>query len=366
MPTTDALDSPDMLVIGLGTAGRAVLDAAYAVGVQAIGVDQSRLSTDVSPNLAFDVTRAWGVFSDGTVVLAGPTVRWPCKPKAIVVATGSLDLPLPMPGWELDGVTGAHHARERLPDGARVVVIRGPHAGLGNRQPDLSMFQVIADRDVAGDAPVTIIGDGHVEAVVIGDDQLETSYVLLDNGLQPENILARMAGVPNLFSAAAGGDVIVPGAVFATGGALLSLVGDAAGIHSDRERVVRDAAETGQVLAESVLTGHIPVSTISERFAWPAGGAPVLPSQATFDTLVCPSEGVTVGMVREAIARGAITVNDVKRRTRAAMATCQGRDCLWTTRAMLAEANRNWETPMTARPPAVGITLQELAGIAGD
>jgi NAD(P)H-nitrite reductase large subunit len=89
----------------------------------------------------------------------------------------------------------------------------------------------------------------------------------------------------------------------------------------------------------------------------------MLPKQATDATLICPDEGVTIGMVREAIARGATTVNDVKRRTRAAMATCQGRDCLWSIRALLAEAGRDWETPMTARPPATGITVGELAGL---
>jgi hypothetical protein len=43
------------------------------------------------------------------------------------------------------------------------------------------------------------------------------------------------------------------------------------------------------------------------------------------------------------------------------MAVCQGRDCLWSIRALLAEADRAWTVPMTARPPATGISVEELA-----
>lgn len=359
-------ESPDMLVIGLGTTGKAALDAARATGAKAIGVDRGPGPDDDTSGCCIHDTCAWGIFSDGTVVLALASEQSRCRPRAIIVATGSLGLPLPIPGWELEGVTGAHRASERLPAGSRVVVLRGPHARLGTREPDLSGFDVLADYGLAGDPPVAISGMERVESITIGDERLTPDFVLLDNGIQPENVLARMTGLPTTFSTPAGGDVIVPGTVIAADSSLLSVVGDASGIHTDREETIREAEETGRTLAESLLDGRIPVSTLSHRRSWPTRRAPILPSQITDETLVCPAEGVTVTMVHEAIANGATTVNDVKRRTRAAMASCQGRDCLWTIRAMLAEAGRDWETPMTARPPAVGITLQELAAIGAD
>jgi bacterioferritin-associated ferredoxin len=355
------LDSPEMVIVGLGASGRAALEAARFVGVNAIGLDRGTHRHAVTARHCHYGMRVWGIFGDGTVVIASETDHYRIKPKAIVVATGSLDLPLPIPGWQRDRVSGIHHGARSLPDGEKVVVLRGPHADLGNRAADLSRFDVLADYHLTHGGPVTIVGSDRAEAVTIGEARHLTGHVLLDNGVQPENNLARMTGLPTHFSTPAGGDVVVSGSVMAADGTLLSVVGDAAGIHPDRDATILMASETGRILAESLLDGRVPALAVRERFDWSRGSAPVLPAQVTDDTLVCPQEGITVKVVRDAIERGAMNVNDVKRRTRAGMATCQGRDCLWTIRALLAEAGRDWETAMTARPPAVGITLEELA-----
>jgi bacterioferritin-associated ferredoxin len=310
-----------------------------------------------------DPIRAWGIFGDGTVACSSGPRALRLKPRAIIVATGATDLPLPLPGWEREGVDGAFAGSATLPDGTPVVVVRGPHAGVAGREPDLEHLDVVADIDLSSSGPVTIDGGDRVSSVTVDGHTVATSRVLLNNGLQPENVLARMAGAPTVFSAEAGGDAIPPGAIVALQGALLTVVGDAAGIARDRETAQAGAQRAGARLAEVILGGPIPVSVADAAPEWPRGGTPSLPAQAMDDTLLCPEEGVTIGMVREAIARGATTVNDVKRRTRAAMGTCQGRDCLWSIRALLAEAGRSWETPMTARPPATGITVAELAGL---
>lgn len=364
MPTSgESRDSTDVLVIGLGETGTIALQAARDVGVDAIGIDRQSPPASGAIDGCLYGTRAWGVFPDGTVTWASESESRRVRAKAIIVATGGIDLPLPLPGWELEGVTGAYRAASELDDGAEVVVVRGPHAGLGGRTPNLDRFTILLDQDLTDGAPVRISGTGHVDAITIGDSTTPARHILLDNGLQPENVLARMPGVPSAFSLEAGGDAIVPGSVFAGTGTLITVIGDAAGIGGDAGATQTIARESGRLLAESVAGGRIPVS-ISERIpTWPAGGAPSLPRQVTDDTLVCPDEGITIAMVRDAIERGATTVNDVKRRTRAAMATCQGRDCLWTIRAMLAQAGRDHVTPMTARPPAAGITVGELAAI---
>ena len=359
----DRISASDLLVIGLGATGRLALDAAQETGGNATGIDLIPHTEGGGVDGCEYSVRAWAIFADGTVAYSSHGESWVSTPKAIIIATGGLDLPLPLPGWELPGATGAYRACQMLEDGADVVVLRGPHAGLGNRTPDLSRFNIVKDYSLEDGAPVAIHGTMAVESVQIGDTVTETHHVLLDNGLQPENSLARMTGLPTHFSAAAGGDVIVTGAVIAAQGTLLSVVGDAAGISGDDEATFTAASETGRMLAEAILGGPIPVSIPKRRPPWPEGGVPLLPSQTTDATLVCPDEGITVGMVRDAIARGASSVNDVKRRTRAAMAICQGRDCLWTIRALLAEAGRAHSVPMTARPPVVGITLGELAGL---
>lgn len=44
-------------------------------------------------------------------------------------------------------------------------------------------------------------------------------------------------------------------------------------------------------------------------------------------TIVCRCEEVTLGEIRKAVKQGAVSINDIKRRTRLAMGHCQGRFC---------------------------------------
>lgn len=80
---------------------------------------------------------------------------------------------------------------------------------------------------------------------------------------------------------------------------------------------------------------------------------------------VCRCEELTEADLRAAIAAGALTVNDVKRRTRAGMGICQGIYCLDHIARVLAEETgtpREMVVPMTSRPPARLLTLGALAG----
>jgi NAD(P)H-nitrite reductase large subunit len=82
------------------------------------------------------------------------------------------------------------------------------------------------------------------------------------------------------------------------------------------------------------------------------------------DVLVCRCEETSASEIRQAVADGATTVNDVKRRTRAGMGVCQGIFCTRTIAEMIhAEAGISLDelTPMTARPPARLIPLERLA-----
>ena len=90
------------------------------------------------------------------------------------------------------------------------------------------------------------------------------------------------------------------------------------------------------------------------------------PSSSCF---VCRCEEVDVAELRQAVAAGARTINDVKRRTRAGMGICQGIYCLEHVAALLAAetgAPRDAVLPMTSRPPARLLTIGALASLAGD
>jgi NAD(P)H-nitrite reductase large subunit len=88
--------------------------------------------------------------------------------------------------------------------------------------------------------------------------------------------------------------------------------------------------------------------------------------RTTDDLVICRCEEVTAGHIRAALSHGALTLSDVKRRTRAGMGVCQGIFCTRAiARVLRDEAGVPHDTilPMTARPPARVIPLAALADL---
>lgn len=86
----------------------------------------------------------------------------------------------------------------------------------------------------------------------------------------------------------------------------------------------------------------------------------------TEQVLICRCEEVAAATVVAALQHGALTVDDVKRRTRAGMGACQGIFCIPAVAAMVAEATGTPISelgPMTARPPVRSIPLEAMAAL---
>jgi NAD(P)H-nitrite reductase large subunit len=82
---------------------------------------------------------------------------------------------------------------------------------------------------------------------------------------------------------------------------------------------------------------------------------------------VCRCEEIEHSAMVEAIGEGVKTLNDLKRRTRGGMGVCQGVYCLPEMAALLCDANGTAPdeiAPMTSRPPARLLTLDELSRLA--
>ena len=71
------------------------------------------------------------------------------------------------------------------------------------------------------------------------------------------------------------------------------------------------------------------------------------------ETYLCRCECISTGQVDAAIAEGNLTINDIKRRTRAGMGICQGIFCLGSMAQRLVAAGIEPDKiePMTSRPP---------------
>jgi NAD(P)H-nitrite reductase large subunit len=81
---------------------------------------------------------------------------------------------------------------------------------------------------------------------------------------------------------------------------------------------------------------------------------------------VCRCEEIDLATIEQAIREGAVTINDIKRRTRAGMGICQGIYCTRAIADLIHErAGVAYDAiePMTARPPARLLSVDRLAGL---
>ena len=151
------------------------------------------------------------------------------------------------------------------------------------------------------------------------------------------------AGLRGAWVAAAEGRIVgAAAALTAAGGALSELRRDLAAEFAERRRhqAFQDALGPTLELPPGVWT-------------W-----------ATDDTVVCRCEGVTQGRLRRAVAEGHLTVNAIKRNTRAGMGWCGGRTCLAAVAALAAQGQAvpPAETPpMRPRPLARPVPAGILA-----
>lgn len=87
----------------------------------------------------------------------------------------------------------------------------------------------------------------------------------------------------------------------------------------------------------------------------------------TGTTITCRCEEILLEEIIAAIAAGARTVDDVKRRTRAGMGTCQGIFCVPVVAVLVAQATGipiDRMAAMTARPPVRPLALEALADLS--
>ena len=86
--------------------------------------------------------------------------------------------------------------------------------------------------------------------------------------------------------------------------------------------------------------------------------------QAEKALLICRCEEVALDEIEAAIAEGALTLNEVKRRTRAGMGLCQGKTCQRLVERILAQKTGQRPgdiQPSTHRPPVRPVELEVLA-----
>ncbi len=345
---------------------------------------------------------------------------------SVILATGALERPFPIPGWTLPGVMTVGAAQTLLktaglaPGGRTVLAGTGPllwllasqylaagltvdaildttpHKNRARALPHLPGFLfspylrkgvklVLAVRGkvpiVPGVTELRAEGAGKVESISFrtgdgGGRTLPVDTLLLHQGVVPDVNLAMSVGVEHHWNDAQlcwsprldpNGGTSVPGVLIAGDGAGIA-GGQAAAWRGVLSAVaVVHAMQPGRKLVTQKLARTAVAQQMRGRKFLDALYRPAnVFRRPTGDTIVCRCEEVTAREVQEAIALGCPGPNQMKAFLRCGMGPCQGRMCGLTVTEMIAKARG--VSPQAIgyygiRPPVKPITVGELAAL---
>lgn len=432
MSGTPMHESYDVVVVGAGPAGLAAAAATAKAGLstllldenpgpggqywRAIGSTPLQDRRRLGPDFWSGADHVRAVAEAGVEVIRRATV-WSLdrnlelgvsvgggsafvRARRVVLATGALERPFPIPGWTLPGVMTVGAAQTLLkssglvPDGRVVIAGQGPllwllaaqvlrmgghidrildtterknylaaapHALSFVTSPYFLKGLALMAR-VRAKVPVTsgvtdlaAEGQGRLAAVSwrVGDrrETAPADVLLLHQGVVPNVNLAMAAGVEHRWD-----DVGLcwSPVLDETGGTSvegISIAGDGAGIGGADAAIVRGriaARATIEALAPDAVATLPSMADLRAALARAVRGRRFLDTlfrparafrvPASDETIVCRCEEITAGDVRRAVSIGATGPNQLKAYLRTGMGPCQGRLCGLTVTELMAEA----------------------------
>ena len=459
MNTTPRRDSYDVVVIGAGPAGLAAAATAAEAGLSTLLLDENagpggqvwraisstpvterdRLGVDywagadlvqaVRSSDAEIIQRAtvWSLDRNLEVGISVGGVSAFVKARRVILATGALERPFPIPGWTLPGVMTAGAAQTMLkssalvPDGPTVIAGQGPllwllaaqilrlggridrildtterrnylaalpHAFAFITSPyfvkGLALMKEVRAKVsvVTGVSELAAAGDGQLATVTyVSGGRRETipaELLLLHQGVVPNVNLAMAAGVEHRWDdlQLCWSPVLDHDCNTSVEG--IAIAGDGAGIGGAGAAIVRGriaARAAVEALAPAAAAKLAPMSTFRASLAQAERGRVFLdtlfrPARQfripSGDTIVCRCEEVSAKDILDAVAIGATGPNQLKAYRRTGMGPCQGRLCGLTVTELMAQARG--KTPQEIgyyrlRAPVKPITLAELAAV---
>jgi len=427
------MDSTDVAVIGAGPAGMAAAACAAIHGLSVVLLDEQRAAggqvyraveaaagprgtllgkdyreglklTVALANVAVDHRRdatVWRLDPDGTLAYSINGTARLLRARRIILATGALERPVPIPGWTLPGVMTAGAAQILMKESGLVperAVIAGcgpllyllawqmiragrpPHAlvetqrsedllragrytagALRGRQTLIKGLSLLVDIRRAGvprhtgATTLRVEGDGQAEALSFRaggrEHRISCATVLLHQGVVPNTQATRSLGLPHVWDDLQRCFKPVTDAWGQTALETVFAAGDGAGIAG-----AQAAVHTGRLAALEVARRLEAIDTATrdrlarperrglarERAVRPFLDAAYPPAPETLaprdDTvIVCRCEEVTAGDIRRYASLGCRGPNQTKALGRCGMGPCQGRYCGLTVTELLSE-----------------------------
>lgn len=460
MTSEDIRTSWDVVIIGAGPAGLAACATAAAAGLSTLLLDENagpggqiyRAITS-TPLKATSVLGEdyWGgsrlveaARASGATILQGAVV-WSLDPdlavafshagramsvaaRRVIVATGALERPFPIPGWTLPGVLTVGAAQTLLktsgllPKGRTVLAGSGPLLWLyaaqliraggrieaildttpkGNglralrHAPGMLLSPLFKKgmslvREVRAKVPVlkdvtvlaaegeTVVRGVHATTGGGHSHRYEVETLLLHQGVVPNVNLALAAGVAHRWDGVqlcwspvldADGGTSVPG---------IAVAGDGAGIAGalaaeQRGRLAAIAAikalNPGAAPDEQAIRQALRRNEQGRRFLDILYQPPRQFRLPADDVIACRCEEVTAGEIRRTAALGCEGPNQMKALLRCGMGPCQGRLCGLTVTELIADARGLAPDAVgyfRLRPPVKPVLLAEIAAMPAD
>ncbi|HTR84101.1 MAG TPA: NAD(P)/FAD-dependent oxidoreductase [Reyranella sp.] len=453
---SDLASTCELAVIGGGPAGLAAAALAARAGVQTVLFDENpgvggqiyrgitaspiarreilgdeywagaALASEAKASGALIVNGAtvWGLDRNLLVSVSVAGKARMIQARRVIIATGALERPFPIPGWTLPGVMTAGAAQTALkaqglvPDGRTILAGGGPLLWLLAAQmlragakveviletaprrnwlralphaPDfllspyrskgLSLLrEVKAKVQVIPVSAIEARGKGKLEEVAYvakGQEQrVKANLLLLHQGVVPNVNLALAAGVAHRWNERQLCFEPIVDSDFATSVPGIAVAGDGAGIAGGTA-----AAERGRIAAIAAVHALKPgastldAQTVRQSLQREEMGRGFLDwlyrpaesfRQPVGETIVCRCEEVTAKQVRDMAAIGCEGPNQMKAFLRCGMGPCQGRLCGLTVTELIAEVRHT--TPQEVgyyrlRPPVKPVSMAELASL---
>jgi NADPH-dependent 2,4-dienoyl-CoA reductase/sulfur reductase-like enzyme len=347
--------------------------------------------------------------------------------KRVLLATGTTERPLPVPGWTLPGVMTVGAAQIALktsglvPSGATWIAGQGPLLLLYAMQALRAGAKIAGVLDLADPAAprhavahlpgalrtpallgrglawrgrimrasvpwlhaseLRALGDGALREITFRADGRErrepADLLLLHDGVVPSVQITRALGCQHTWDAAQRCWKPVTNEWGVTNVPHILVAGDGTGVGGWQAAVLsgriaalgaaaalgRIDAATRDIAAKPLRAAHVRALAIRPFLDTLYAPRPVALDDST---IVCRCEEVTAGRIREAVNLGCVGLNQLKAFTRCGMGPCQGRMCGLTAAEVMAQARDvpvSDIEPYRLRFPTKPLTLGELASL---
>lgn len=402
-------------------AGETILDRDYW--------DGQDLVLDLKDSPAHYVPRAtvWSLGRDREIGVSVAGRAHMLSARRVILATGAMERPFPIPGWTLPGVMTIGAAQTVLkssgliPEGRVVLAGCGPLLWLCAYQllkagcsiqaildttdasarrdalryaPDFARSHYIAKglklmtyvrrkaRVISRVTALSAHGNGRLDSIsYVGrsgsPERMPADHLLLHQGVIPNANLAMSVGIPHTWDDVqlcwtpqvdSFGTTSIDGIAIAGDGA--GIAGGWAAAHRGKLAAIAAVRAIDPHRAglpdELAVRRDLDIALRGRAFI-DRLYRPARPMRIPADdTIVCRCEEITAGQIRQAVAIGAEGPNQLKSFLRCGMGPCQGRLCGTTVTEVIADARKVAPAEVghyRLRPPVKPITLAELANL---